>query len=311
MEKKVRLNQAADQKTEKTSGNRGQILVTVVAMMTILFGFLGLTLDVGFLYYVRRTMQTAADAGAASGAFEIKRENYTLVTQAALEDAEANGFDAGVTVNRPPTEGDFVGDSDFVEVVISQNQPSMFMAILGVNSTDIIVRSVAGLVTDNFGCVYALDGSQDRSFEISTGSTFGATDCSVIVDSDSSVALSVTNGSSLSAESILVTGEYESSGGSISPEPETGVLPEDDPLSGLAAPASSGSCDYKKFKLKKKTRTLSPGIYCGGITLEQNSRATLEPGTYILRGGGLQVLSGSSIEGTGISFYNTSGSCIG
>ena len=279
-------------------------------MMSILFGFLGLSLDVGYLYYVRRTMQTAADAGAAAGAFELKRENYTLVTPAALEEAEANGFGSGngsVTVNRPPAQGEFAGDNDFVEVVIDQNQRSMFMAVLGINSTDIGVRSVAGLVPDNFGCVYALDGGQDRSFKISTGSTFTTSDCSVIVDSDSSVALSVTNGSSLSAKSILVTGEYEDSGGSVSPDPETGVLREDDPLAGLGAPVSGGPCDYTDFALDNETQTLSPGIYCGGITLEDNSEATMQSGTYILRGGGLQVLSGSSIEGSGVSFYNTSG----
>ena len=120
-------------------------------MLTILFGFLGLTADVGYLYWLKRNMQTASDAAASSGAFELKRENYGLVTQAALEDMEQNGFDSSnstVVVNRPPTEGSFAGDSDFVEVTISRTQPSFFMSVLGIYSTPVTVRSVAGLVPD-------------------------------------------------------------------------------------------------------------------------------------------------------------------
>ena len=54
--------------------------------------------------------------------------------------------------------------------------------------------------------------------------------------------------------------------------------------------------------------TLSPGTYCGGLQV-LNGQATLLPGLYILRGGGLEVRSAGSTltsTGTGVSFYNTS-----
>jgi len=54
--------------------------------------------------------------------------------------------------------------------------------------------------------------------------------------------------------------------------------------------------------------TLDPGTYCYGLKV-LNGQATLNPGLYILRGGGLEVKSaGSTLTslGTGVSFYNTS-----
>ena len=49
----------------------GQTLVHVALMMVVLLGFLALAIDVGLLYFERRRMQNAADAGALAGAREI------------------------------------------------------------------------------------------------------------------------------------------------------------------------------------------------------------------------------------------------
>ena len=53
--------------------------------------------------------------------------------------------------------------------------------------------------------------------------------------------------------------------------------------------------------------TLSPGVYCNGITISgSDSTVTFQPGTYVLKGGGL-LFSGSSnvYNGSGVLFYNT------
>ena len=59
--------------------------------------------------------------------------------------------------------------------------------------------------------------------------------------------------------------------------------------------------------------TASPGVYCGGITVNSGVTLTLSAGTYILDGGGLTVQGGGVItdgtvgttDGVGVTFYNT------
>lgn len=56
------------------------------------------------------------------------------------------------------------------------------------------------------------------------------------------------------------------------------------------------------------TATLSPGFYYGGISINGNQAINFNPGTYILGGGGLSINGNtSSMTGTGVTFYNTTG----
>src|SRR5260370_5645584 len=85
---------------------RGSILLVATLGFSVLFGFMGLALDAGYMYYQKRRMQTAADAGALAGAQELLRNSsatYATVPSAALKDTTFNGFanaaDVTVTVS--------------------------------------------------------------------------------------------------------------------------------------------------------------------------------------------------------------------
>src|SRR5262249_48798323 len=53
--------------------------------------------------------------------------------------------------------------------------------------------------------------------------------------------------------------------------------------------------------------TLSPGTYCNGITLSGSAIVTLNPGVYILLGGGLKMTGSSSMTGSNVTFFLTGG----
>jgi hypothetical protein len=53
--------------------------------------------------------------------------------------------------------------------------------------------------------------------------------------------------------------------------------------------------------------TLSPGLYSGGINISGNATVNFNPGTYILAGGGLSVTGNSTLTGSGVTFYDTTG----
>jgi len=57
--------------------------------------------------------------------------------------------------------------------------------------------------------------------------------------------------------------------------------------------------------INKKTVTLSPGVYCGGITVMNGSNVTFSPGNYIIKDGPFIVKDTSKIKGKNVAFYLT------
>lgn len=87
--------------------------------------------------------------------------------------------------------------------------------------------------------------------------------------------------------------------------------PEPDPLGYLQPPSYSGCTHNGRVKVSSGTVSLNPGTYCGGIEIASGSTVTFNPGLYIVKAdsndGGLLVASGSSVKGTGVTFFNTGG----
>jgi hypothetical protein len=88
----------------------------------------------------------------------------------------------------------------------------------------------------------------------------------------------------------------------------TGIAAVGDPPAYLQAPAI-GSCNAtypSGFNKSSGAWTLSAGTYCGGITVSGSARLTLNLGTYVLKGGGLNLAGNAVLTGTGgVTFYNT------
>ncbi|MFZ1010564.1 MAG: Ig-like domain-containing protein [Candidatus Sulfotelmatobacter sp.] len=172
-------------------------------------------------------------------------------------------------------------------------------------------------------CLYALDGSASGALNIS-GSTSITTNCSVAVESTSSTAfemsgteilyvqnnvqVGVVGGWSLSGQTKIVN---QSTGQTVQP---VKITSPSDPLSYLPAPTTGTvvgktPTDYD-MNNKPPNNTLSPGVYCGGLTIGNTNGATftMSPGTYIMAGGGLTINSLGIVNGSGVTVYNTSAS---
>ena len=69
---------------QSKSSQSGWVLITVTVALVVLIGFVGLAIDSSNLENVKRRMQTAADAGALGGAWELARgRSETEITSAA------------------------------------------------------------------------------------------------------------------------------------------------------------------------------------------------------------------------------------
>jgi hypothetical protein len=153
--------------------------------------------------------------------------------------------------------------------------------------------------------VHILDPAVSGALSAS-GGVLVQINCGVVVNSNNAAAAKASGGSSVVATAFEVVGGYSATGGGVFvPTPRTSVVPSSDPLSYLAAP-SVGACTVADYHATSGTvGTLDPGVYCNGITISGGSVIRLNPGTYVLKGGGLTVSGGSSLTGSGVTFYNT------
>jgi hypothetical protein len=165
--------------------------------------------------------------------------------------------------------------------------------------------SRAAIVTDS--CVFALDPTAAGSLAAS-GNTTVTSNCSFAVNSDSDAAVTLRGIASIvlsGSSSIVITGGFDLSGqAQLSPAPITGAQPIGDPLASLPPPTVSSTCDFVNVVIND-VATLSPGVYCGGIQVGGNAAVTLNPGTYILEGGGLTVRGNATLIGSEVAFFNT------
>ncbi len=272
----------------------------------MLLAFAGLAVDVGQFWSARRQMQTAADAAALAGAMALRRS----LSPSAAADAvtTTNGFTDGtnnvtVTVNNPPASGVYAGNANYVEVIVSQPQPTYFMRALGYSSIPVATRSVASSVNGP-ACLYALDPTASGAITVA-GSSATTLTCGAIDDSSASSALNSNGGGTLVASNIGVNGGYSGSG--FTPTPVTGVAPAPDPLSYLQPP-TVGACDQTSPLTpgnSKGANDVWPGTYCGGINIQGNNPVLFHPGVYIVMNGIHVTASKPNFSGTGVMFYNT------
>jgi len=294
---------------EERDRARGQIVPLTGLALLALLALVAVAADTGYFFDYRRRMQTGADNAAMAGAAQLRRgASDGQIQTAALSGAASDGFSNGandtqVTINHPPNSGYYAGNPGFVEAIISQPRPTLFMGILGVQRANVSTLAVAG-AQPGTNCIYALDPTAASAFNVNGGATVTAS-CGIVDDSNSSSAMNSSGGSStVTATSIAVAGNV--TGCCYFPTPQTGVPPEPDPFAQRAAPAFSSGCDYTNFKVNSGSpETLTPGVYCNGITVNAGSVVTFSPGLYVLNGGGLSVNGNAVLHGTGVTFYNT------
>ena len=299
----------------------GQTLIVGALCLAVLLGFVAFATDVGLLLRARRLAQTAADSGAIAGAAEIK---YNDVAAGAKADTAQNGFTDGlngttVTVNNPPLSGPNTGNSAYVEVIVSQSEPTFFMKAFNFTSMTVSARAAASTVPAP-SCIYTLSSAAAGSNDSPVGGIYvtGSADlelpsCGILDNGKGSYGVHVTGGAKLVATAIGVQGSYTlHNGGVLTPTPTTGITAVRDPLSSIVSPppASDYSSGCISSTYGTGTFTIGPSSSSGYVCYSSLSVTSgsptinLKPGLYIFNGsGGLNIASGATLNGTGVTFY--------
>ena len=152
---------------------RGQLVPIMAIMMLVLVAMAGLVIDGGRLYFVKQRIQSAADAGAIGGAFEIQRGNTSLSTEirpAAINDTglnDINDSNSTITVNNPPLSGPGAGNYSFVEVIVQQPVHMTFGQVFRQEDATVAARSVAGVLNEGDACLLTLNRTERAAFRVS------------------------------------------------------------------------------------------------------------------------------------------------
>src|ERR1035441_7600667 len=197
----------------KPANDKAQVTIMTALAMAVLLGLVAFATDIGLFLIAKRQMQTAADSAAMAGAAEI---NYGDGTVEAQEDSAQNGFTDGVNgvtvaVHSPPSSGPHAGGSNasnagYVEVIVSQSQPTIFMKMLSRGAMVVAARAVATNVPAP-SCVDTLLPNPPSGYgvDMSSGSpSLTLTGCGLTIDATGPDALIMGGRSVLSAASIGV-----------------------------------------------------------------------------------------------------------
>jgi hypothetical protein len=311
----------------------GQVFVILVLALVGILGFTSLAIDGGMIYSERRQAQNAADAGALAAALaKINSENlfYTALKRVASNGYKTykgacdpagydcilgTGSDWTVEVYNPPRDGDFVGNDDYIKVVITSEVKTSFLHLFfqdGLKTTVIAVARV--WPPQNIVPGYALYGATKTECKglwfsgtgdttISGGSVFSNSEAS-----SASCQSGVQDGGGAITvgpppENIQVVGSFDLGGsGTVSPLPVVEGAPQDD-MRTVPTPDCSGMTDFGKMKVNAgASETLDPGLY-EEITFGGGASITLNPGMYCIYGNKGFTGNGGVITGTDVMIY--------
>src|SRR3990172_12371733 len=123
----------------------GVIAVIIAFAVAALIGFTAFVVDVGYLYEVKRQLQSAADAGALAGAQELINESTDEDILNVAEDyAKRNDFPSDSDpvlsmLGAPYTE---IGDN-YVKVTVEKEVNLFFARIFGITSSTVNAKAKA------------------------------------------------------------------------------------------------------------------------------------------------------------------------
>lgn len=282
----------------------GSYAIIVAVAMPVLVGTAGLGTEVAWWFYKHKNMLSAADSAAVSAA--TAGTNLTTEANAITTFyGYANGVNnVTVTVNQPPTKGSFTSSLQAVEVIITQPQSRLMSALFGSGAVPISARAVA-LGNVGTGCVLALDPTASPAATVKGNTQLNLINCNLYDNSKGGPALDVSGLATISANMVGVVGGVSGASSITATNGiRTGIRAVADPYANVT-PTMPGWCDYSNKFNVKGTTTLSPGSYCGDISVAAGATLTLNPGIYYFNGANLSVAGNATVTGTGVTLVFT------
>jgi hypothetical protein len=307
------------------------MIMLTVAFATML-ALMGLVFDGGRIYYEKRRLQAAADAGAFAAVQELRRGHRAAETQvkpAARRDIELNGYtddNSTITIDYPSTNPSFLG-GNYAVVTVERPVATTFMGVFNRSSATVRAQAVAGLEIGGDPCVVALrQGSTQSTLNVTGGGGISSS-CGLYVNSNGSRALNPpVNGAGITATWAGVVGgnnpgNFNIPGGIMSDTTGYDMPPIPDPLAAIEEPSVAGLPNRFQRGYCNADGTgnrgngagacqpayFLPGKYTSNVQLTSSGTAYFAPGLYDFEGG-LDIQGSWNVYSTGgVTFYINGG----
>ena len=259
----------------------GNYAVTFAIVAVPLFMSAGAALDYSKVYGSQEEIHVALDAAVLAGVNLSAKEKKqgAKPTDVAKTQFSAN-YSGKLTSLR------FWMDNDILYGEAKSSTKTSMLAIMGIKELPVDVQSAATAVADKQpACFMAMHPSRKHTLELKDEVRVYAPDCHIygnsshpddVVDPHSPLNF-------LTGKSIQAVGYGHHYLENVSPPlayaPE--ILP--DPLAGLTIPGP-GSCTATNKVVTGNNVKLTPGTYCGGLTISNAKKVGLASGTYVITG---------------------------
>ncbi len=282
--------------------SNGGVTTSFALLSTFVVIASGIALDFVQRNRDHERLQAATDAAALAAAHEFDKQNWTTaaltVAASTYLTSNASGLSGVTLTNVTP-------DTLKKQVTVAATMPgrrvfsSLFLDTPTTVRASATAIRMAGTVNKDRICLLALEPSAPDALIGSGGTTFNGNNCGVQVNSTSGAAVTLSGGSRINSTSNCFVGRSQPLS-AFTPAPDTGCKPVPDPFSAIRLPDLTGPCNHTGLSLSTST-TLSPGVYCGNLSL-RNQTYTFNPGLYIIRGGLFTSSGGATFTGDGVTF---------
>lgn len=287
---------------------RGNFAISFAILIPVVMGLTGAVVDFAVFQRQQANMQSAADAAALSAAKEMTIDTWSPTVATAVAKSYVDGNLGGID----PTSSAQYSVSTAVDkttgkvkVNVDMDQYQYFLLGYFLKSPQIHVSATANAAGEAPVCVVGLDSSAASTIAIDNVATVVAPGCVSYSNSIDSKGIYVRSGAVLQTAATCSVGGYKGGSGSFLPVPTTDCPSLGDPLIDRVQPVA-GPCDFTSYSAPKNAATtLSPGVYCNGITIDNRADVLLKPGVYIINGGTLLTKNNGTLKGTGVTLYFT------
>ncbi len=302
------------------SAESGSVAVVFALLLPVILGMCALGVDLSVWMMQQRKLQTAADAAALSATFDmVNGRSQYQAEDSGTRAAEDNGW-----VYNSSNTIDFTFSTDSngrpsVKAALTEKLNTMFGALF--TSVEPIAQASATAGEQSGGpyCFLSLDPSASQAIKTS-GNVNIDTTCGVADNSNSSTAFYMNGNVDVTVGAVNLVGNY-SDVGNVSfnySSLTTNGRAVTDPYASLSIDSYTSCTPSQQAAGPTKfngngTHNISPGVYCGGISLSGNTTLNMAPGTYILDGGSFSGSGNLTITGQNVTIIltNSGGSSYG
>jgi len=282
--------------------------ITIIPLLAAVAGAVDYTTAIGKADQLQNSLDASALAIATAYDLGMTDDQLTMLGQHYY-----NSDMVGVAMSSDAFEYEDVLSSDLValassegnEIFITASSAIAHEGILGAIDWPVNRRSVARIKRGAAACVLALDPSASSAVKIQGSTDIGMTGCVIAANSKSSTAVYRGGSAKLSAACVNTVGgtsgiRSNSNAHLDCPTPLENQYPSFDPLKDVLPPTYS-TCQNVPGG---KTKTLSPGKFCNKSL---SGDITLEPGSYVLDGGRINLGGNGSLTGAGVTIFLING----